>query len=139
MPHGHRPILQRILGRAAEVLFQRAEIDECVTIDERESVIVLAEWLDRSGVWISRSSMAVTGTSVLIDLVLLARLVEVGGLVVVDDPWMPSVRDAISYVVANMNYSLVDTYERGKPRLVTLQVEAIDHGRKWDSYIIGER
>lgn len=131
------PNFSKYWGRAAQVLFRRAEIDGCVSVDERESVIVLAEWLDRS----KRVDFAFVDGShwfenALIDLVLLARIVEVGGLVVVDDPWMPAVRDAIAYVVANLNYSHLDTYERGgKPRLVTLRVDAIDRGRKWDSYI----
>jgi predicted O-methyltransferase YrrM len=43
---------------------------------------------------------------VFLDLYFMTRLVEAGGLVVVDDMWMPSVRTAVAYVERNLGASL---------------------------------
>lgn len=43
---------------------------------------------------------------VLLDLVFMTRLVKPGGLIVVDDMWMPSVRAAVSYVESNLDLEL---------------------------------
>ena len=54
---------------------------------------------------------------VFVDLYFMTRLVEPGGLVVVDDMWMPSVRTAVAYVERNLD--------------VTLEPDALPNGFRW--------
>jgi predicted O-methyltransferase YrrM len=54
---------------------------------------------------------------VFLDLYFMTRLVKPGGLVVVDDMWMPSVRTAVAYVERNLG--------------VTLEPEALPNGFRW--------
>lgn len=127
---------QSFWGGAASLLFDRAGIADRVTIDERESMVALPEWISAR----RRCDLAfIDGCHwfecALIDLTLLARIVRPGGTVAVDDPWMPPVADAIAYAVGNLNYEHVITHERGgKPRLVELRVTEIDRDRPWDAY-----
>lgn len=124
-------------GGAASMLFERAGIADRVTVDQRESVIALPEWIAAGR---TRDFAFIDGCHwfecALIDLALLARIVRPGGTVAVDDPWMPAVADAITYATGNLNYEHVATHERnGKPRLVELRVTEIDRERAWDAYI----
>lgn len=45
--------------------------------------------------------------AVFTDLVLVDQMLDVGGVVVVDDLWMPAVRTAISFFVSNRGYALL--------------------------------
>jgi predicted O-methyltransferase YrrM len=54
---------------------------------------------------------------VFIDLYFMTRLVRPGGLVVVDDMWMPAVRTAIAYVERNL--------------AATLEPDALPNGFRW--------
>ena len=54
---------------------------------------------------------------VFLDVYYMARLVRPGGLVVVDDMWMPAVRMAVAYVERNLG--------------VTLEPEALPNGFRW--------
>jgi predicted O-methyltransferase YrrM len=54
---------------------------------------------------------------VFLDLYYLTRLVKPGGLVVVDDMWMPAVRTAVAYVEKNLG--------------VTLEPDALPDGFRW--------
>jgi predicted O-methyltransferase YrrM len=54
---------------------------------------------------------------VFLDLYFMTRLVKPGGLVVVDDMWMPAVRLAVAYVERNLG--------------VTLEPEALPNGFRW--------
>ena len=46
----------------------------------------------------------------LMDLTLMQRVMKPGGLIVVDDTWMPSVRAAIQYFIENMGVTAVTEY-----------------------------
>jgi predicted O-methyltransferase YrrM len=54
---------------------------------------------------------------VFLDLYFMTRLVRPGGLVVVDDMWMPAVRTAVAYVERNL--------------AVTLEPDALPNGFRW--------
>jgi predicted O-methyltransferase YrrM len=54
---------------------------------------------------------------VFLDLYFMTRLVKPGGLIVVDDMWMPSVRMAVAYVERNLG--------------VTLEPDALPNGFRW--------
>jgi predicted O-methyltransferase YrrM len=54
---------------------------------------------------------------VFLDLYFMTRLVKPGGLVVVDDMWMPAVRTAVAYVEKNL--------------AVTLAPDAVPHAFRW--------
>jgi Methyltransferase domain len=55
--------------------------------------------------------------SVLFDICFMARLVRPGGLIVVDDMWMPSIRTAVAYVEKNLG--------------LTLEPDALPDGFRW--------
>jgi hypothetical protein len=64
--------------------------------------------------------MATTGfEGVFLDLYFMTRLVRPGGLVVVDDMWMPAVRTAVAYVERNL--------------AVTLETDALPNAFRWRS------
>jgi predicted O-methyltransferase YrrM len=100
---------------AGVATLRAAGVDGMVEVIEEESALALPE-LVRAG---RRFDLAfVDGDhrfeSVLGDLVLLDRLVEPGGLIVVDDMWMPAVRLAVAYVEHNLDHSLEpDAVPRG--------------------------
>ena len=60
---------------------------------------------------------------VFIDIFYMLRLVRPGGLIILDDYWMPAVRAALSFFTTNLNLSL-ETYpdEKGRPKLASLRV-----------------
>lgn len=124
-------------GGAGRLLHARAGIEASVTLDERESVVALAERLAAGR---TLDVALIDGCHwfecALIDLVLLARIVRPGGVIAIDDTWMPAVQDAVAYATANLNLRLERMHERnGKPRLAVLRVGEIDAGRAWDSYV----
>jgi predicted O-methyltransferase YrrM len=93
-------------GAGLETL-REAGVEELVEVIEEESQLALPE-LVRQG---REFDLAfVDGNhrfeSALLDLVFMDRLVRPGGLIVVDDMWMPSVRLAVSYVERNLDLEL---------------------------------
>lgn len=131
------PYFNGYWGGAAGVLMERAGIRGRVRVEERESVVALAAMLERG----ERFDFAfVDGCHwfecALVDVSLLCRLVVPGGVIAVDDTWMPAVRDAVAYCTSNLNCELVETIERnGKPRLSVLKVREVDRTRAWDRYV----
>jgi predicted O-methyltransferase YrrM len=64
----------------------------------------------------------------LVDFYLIDRLMDVGGLVVFHDTWMPAVAQAVAYVEANRAYERI---EAGDAAMVALRKLA-DDDRAWD-------
>jgi predicted O-methyltransferase YrrM len=62
---------------------------------------------------------------VFLDLYYMTRLVRPGGLIVVDDMWMPSVRMAVAYLERNLS--------------VTLEPDALPNGFRWRRRLLGRR
>jgi predicted O-methyltransferase YrrM len=89
---------------------------------------------------------------VFLDLYFMTRLVRPGGLVVVDDTWMPSVRLAVAYVERNLGATLVPDalpeafrwrrrrpFERGVPRgrgaMAVLRLPEERPALAWDGFV----
>ena len=70
----------------------------------------------------------------LIDIVMLCRLIVPGGLLVVDDQWMGSVRAATEYARLNLNVREIGREVVGTDRFAAFTVVARDHGRAWDDW-----
>jgi predicted O-methyltransferase YrrM len=101
------PFQRRSWDGAGLATLRAAGVADMVEVIEEESALALPE-LARAG---RRFDFAfVDGDhrfeSVLGDLVFMDRLVEPGGLIVVDDMWMPGVRLAVAYVERNLDHSL---------------------------------
>src|SRR3954470_11228686 len=64
----------------------------------------------------------------LVDFYLIDRLLDVGGVVVFHDTWMPAVAQAVAYVEANRAYERI---EAGDAAMVALRKLA-DDDRPWD-------
>jgi predicted O-methyltransferase YrrM len=101
------PFQQESWDGAGLATLRAAGVDGMVEVIEEESALALPE-LARAG---RRFDLAfVDGDhrfeSVLGDLVFMDRLVEPGGLIVVDDMWMPAVRLAVAYVERNLDHTL---------------------------------
>jgi predicted O-methyltransferase YrrM len=101
------PFQEESWGGAGVQTLRAAGVDDMVEVVEEESALALPA-LVREG---REFDLAfVDGDhrfeSVLIDLVFLDRLVKPGGLIVVDDMWMPAVRLAVAYVERNLDLTL---------------------------------
>lgn len=66
-----------------------------------------------------------------LDTYYMHRLVRLGGLVVVDDVWMPAVRAAVGYFTANLG----SVEERGGKRFAVLRVAERQPKRAWDHFV----
>lgn len=73
----------------------------------------------------------------LMDVVYMLRLVRPGGLIVVDDLWMPAIKAAVSYATSNLGAERVSE-ARWDPaaakRFAVLRVPA-RHPRAWDHFV----
>jgi predicted O-methyltransferase YrrM len=73
---------------------------------------------------------------VFIDLFYMQRLVRPGGLIILDDYWMPAVRAALDFFAKNLGLALQTlSDEKGKPKLAFLRVPEAPAVRLWDHYI----
>lgn len=71
-----------------------------------------------------------------IDLVYMLRLVRPGGLVVLDDYWMPAVRGAVDFFVRNLGITATPIAdEKGRAKMAWLRVPASPVKRAWDHYV----
>lgn len=74
--------------------------------------------------------------NVIFDTFYAVRLVRPGGLIVLDDRWMPSVQRGVAYFTANVGL-LDESAPKGSPghRFVTLRVPPELPQRKWDHFV----
>jgi predicted O-methyltransferase YrrM len=97
---------------------REAGVEELVEVIEEESQLALPRLISEGREF---DLAFVDGDhrfeGVFIDLYFLTRLVRAGGLVVVDDMWMPAVRTAVAYVERNL--------------AATLEPDALPHGFRW--------
>ena len=143
------PFQTAAYGGAGRASFAAVGLGEALSVDERGSELALPELL-RAG---ERFDLAFIDGShlfehVLLDLFYLARLVRPGGLVMVDDTWMPAVRAAVDYFVRNVGLRLEAPYRRRAPLLERLRGRPFEHApmavlrvpeerpaRAWDSFV----
>jgi predicted O-methyltransferase YrrM len=84
-----------------------AGVDDRVEVIEEESQLALPRLLsERRGFDLAFVDGDHRFEGVFLDLYFMTRLVRPGGLIVVDDPWMPSVRTALAYVERNLGATL---------------------------------
>lgn len=112
------PFQQESWNNAGLVTLRDAGVEGLVEVIEEESAIALPRLVKEGR---NFDFAFVDGDhrfeGVLLDLVFMARLVKPGGLIVVDDMWMPSVRLAVSYVERNLD--------------LELEPEALPNGFSW--------
>jgi predicted O-methyltransferase YrrM len=138
-------------GNAGKLLVERAGLDELVELVEVESQLALPRFVEEG----RRFDIAfVDGDHrfdpAFVDLVFMDRLVRPGGVIVVDDMWMPAVRVAVSFFEANLGHELLpdalpDGFRwtrgfyrrgirpgRGETAVLRLPPERVD--RPWDHF-----
>ncbi|MGH9152784.1 MAG: O-methyltransferase [Acidimicrobiales bacterium] len=102
------PGQRSLAGGAGLRALREAGVAGIVEFHERKSQVVLPELLAQGRVF---DLAFIDGDhrfdAAFIDLYYLHRLVKPGGLLVVDDVWMPSVRLAVSYFVTNVGLEVV--------------------------------
>jgi predicted O-methyltransferase YrrM len=95
---------------------KRAELDQLLTFHQRPSHHALAEFDAKNQnfdfAFIDGSHLF---DYVLTDFLIADRILDVSGILVFDDLWMPSVRKAISFVLRNRNYRIIKPSNRVKP------------------------
>jgi predicted O-methyltransferase YrrM len=69
------------------------------------------------------------------DILFASRLVRPGGLVVVDDLWMPAVRTAIAYFESNVGLSKETPASEAARRFALLRVPERLPERRWDHFV----
>lgn len=72
--------------------------------------------------------------TVLCDLVMCARLVRGGSLIVVDDAWMPAVRSAVSYATMNLGLNVESHADEAARRFSILRTPTDPIERTWDHF-----
>jgi predicted O-methyltransferase YrrM len=101
------PLQRESWNGAGLATLRAAGVDGLVEVIEEESALALPD-LARAGREFDFAF--VDGDhrfeSVLLDLAFMDRLVRPGGLIVVDDMWMPGVRLAVAYVERNLDHKL---------------------------------
>jgi predicted O-methyltransferase YrrM len=112
LPRGGRhvaidPFQQESWNGAGLRALREAGVDDVVEVIEEESQLALPRLVSEG----RRFDLAfVDGDhrfeGVFLDLYFMTRLVKPGGLVVVDDLWMPAVRTAVAYVERNLGAEL---------------------------------
>jgi predicted O-methyltransferase YrrM len=146
------PTERSLWGNAGVRLLERAGLSDVVELLEEDSHVALPSLLREER---SFDLAFVDGghhfDAVLIDLYWLTRLVKPGGLVVIDDMWMPAVRLAVAYVEANFGAELLPDAIRngfrwsrgngpssdvrpGHGQTAVLRVPPPQH-REWDHFV----
>jgi predicted O-methyltransferase YrrM len=107
------PFQQQSWNGAGLRTLRDAGVEGIVEVIEEESQLALPRLLAEG----RRFDFAFIDGDHRFEGVFMTRLVEAGGLVVVDDMWMPSVRTAVAYVERNLG--------------ATLEPEALPNGFRW--------
>jgi len=123
LPRGGRhvaidPLQAESWNRAGMRTLREAGVEDLVEVIEEESQLALPRLVaERREFDLAFVDGDHRFEGVFLDLYFMTRLVRPGGLVVVDDMWMPSVRMAVAYVEKNM--------------AATLEPEALPNAFRW--------
>lgn len=96
--------------RAGLVTLRRAGVEQRVSLDQRDSQLALPQWHSRG----HRVQFAFIDGSHLFEYVLsdflhVDRMLDVGGLIALDDSDWPAISAVLRFVLANRHYEIVDT------------------------------
>jgi predicted O-methyltransferase YrrM len=118
------PFQERSWKRAGVAALGDAGVRELVEVIEEESQLALPRLVGEGREFdFAFADGDHRFESVLLDIYFLTRLVRPGGLIVVDDMWMPSIRTAVAYVEKNLG--------------PTLEPDAIAGGFRWSRRPLG--
>lgn len=125
-------------GSASLVLLERTGLLPGITLDERESVVALGDYVGRK----PRPAFDfafIDGCHwfecALTDLWLTSRLLAPGGVIAIDDLWMPAVKRALEYAAGNLGLEITDVRSRGgKDRIAFLRVASDANKRDWQFF-----
>lgn len=70
-----------------------------------------------------------------LDIYYMHRLVRPGGLIVVDDLWMPAIRAAVSYATLNLGLTREDQPDPAARRFAVLRTPTAPVSRPWDHFV----
>lgn len=132
------PYLRRGWGSASLVLLERTGLMTHITLDERESVVALGDYVGRKEkpafdfVFIDGCHWF---ECALTDLWLTSRLLAPGGVIAIDDLWMPAIQRVLQYATGNLGLELVQMRSRGgKDRIAFLRVVTDASKRDWQFF-----
>ncbi len=146
------PFQSKFWGNAGVESFRRAGVDAYLRMIEESSALVLPQLLQSEEPQFDLALVdgAHLFENAFIDIYFLARLVRPGGLLVVDDVWMPGVRWAMDYFVQNLGWTphsqfpekpqLSKRLFRSSPPLagvnqVVFRVSESEPKRHWDHFV----
>ena len=132
------PYLRAGWGSASLVLLERAGLMPHITLDERESVVALGDCVGRKDKPAFDFAL-IDGCHwfecALTDLWLTSRLLSPGGVIALDDLWMPAIRRALEYATGNLGLEITGVRSRGgKDRIALLRVASDASTRDWRSF-----
>lgn len=115
---------------------REAQLGHRLTLIERDSALALPELVTRGA---SFDAGFIDGNhrfeGVFLDLCFALRLVRPGGLVILDDRWMPSVRAAADYAARNLGVPLVTLDDHAaERRFIALRRPASEPTLAWDGF-----
>ena len=144
------PLQSRAFDAAGLGLLERAGVRERLDFWEDDSKIVLPQWVQQKR---SLDLAFIDGDhrfeGAFLDLYYLYRIVRPGGILVVDDLWMPSVHAAVSYFTTNMGCEMSEIGEPAprravfrlrrqrrddRPRMITLRIPDPRPKLRWDEF-----
>ncbi|HPF12989.1 MAG: class I SAM-dependent methyltransferase [Planctomycetes bacterium] len=146
------PFQSSYWGNAGVVAFRQAGVESTLHMHEESSAFCLPRLVQDK---VEPFDLALVDGAHLfenafLDIYYLSRLVRPGGLLVVDDVWMPGVRWALDYFVKNLGWPIHSQFPthpilrkrrfRTPPPLtgvnhVVFQVPATETKRKWDHFV----
>ncbi len=124
-------------GETGLVTLERAGVRGLVRHIEEDSALALPELLRRG----ERFDLAfVDGghlfENAFLDVYFFSRLVRAGGVIVVDDVWMPAVRAAVDYARTNMGLAArLSSAREGRARFAVLTLPEKPRERAWDDFV----
>jgi predicted O-methyltransferase YrrM len=117
-------------------VIDEAGLTDIVEIHEQDSKIGLAKLVEQN----RRFDLAfVDGDhrfeSVFIDLVFFNQLVRPGGIVIVDDLYLPAVDRASRFATTNLGWTSEQTEIGEEGRMAVFRLPSIPRMREWDEYV----
>jgi hypothetical protein len=132
------PYQQRDWDRAGELHLDAAGARGYVRLIEEDSSLALPRLLREGGQAPFDFAFLDGGhrfENVFADLLYTSRLVTPGGLIVLDDRWMPSVRAAAAYFVRNMGLTEVPADAPAATRFIALRTPQAPPKLAWDGFV----